>query len=203
MFPLFETIRVINGIPQHLSVHQERMNRSIKQYYNKVSTIKLEDLLLIPVEFTRGLVKARLTYSDHAAEVAYTFYERKPTGSLQLIEVDDLKYDLKYSDRSALDTLMKNRGSCDDILIVKNGMVTDTSYTNILFQGPNGWVTPNTPLLAGTQRAILLKKKSIMAQPIRIEDLDAFHGFQLVNAMMPFDPTGMASMDKIFRSVSF
>lgn len=54
--------------------------------------------------------------------------------SLRLVAADDeLDYHLKYADRSALARLLQRRDDCDEILIVRDGAITDTSYSNVAF----------------------------------------------------------------------
>ena len=61
-------------------------------------------------------------------------------------------YSFKFSNRKAIDDLLKFRNGCDDILIVRNGLITDTSYSNVVFRKDNMYFTPNFPLLNGTKR---------------------------------------------------
>jgi 4-amino-4-deoxychorismate lyase len=51
---------------------------------------------------------------------------------------------------------ISNAEGCDDIIIVRNGFVTDASYANLIFRKGDEWFTPATFLLAGTMRAFLL-----------------------------------------------
>jgi 4-amino-4-deoxychorismate lyase len=77
--------------------------------------------------------------------------------SLKLVDVcSDFDYHLKFADRSALNSLRELRGDCDEILIVKNGYITDTSYSNVVFTDGQHFVAPSTFLLPGTMRASLL-----------------------------------------------
>ena len=69
---------------------------------------------------------------------------------------------------------MKKEVICDDILIVKQGFITDTSYSNVLFYNGKEWLTPTHPLLKGTQRASLLDQEIIRVAEIRLEDLHHF-----------------------------
>ena len=71
-----------------------------------------------------------------------------------------MNYDLKYFDRKIFDDLKKNI-KADDILIIKNGFITDTSIANILFFDGKKWITPKKPLLKGTVRERLLRMKLI------------------------------------------
>ena len=117
----------------------------------------------------------------------FSFYHPKKISKLKLVQGDHLSYSLKYTDRHSLEALSLQKGACDDILIIKNGKITDTSYANIiLFDGEN-WVTPDEPLLAGTCRQRLLDGKKIIEKSIRVEDLSGYTSFKLINAMLDFD----------------
>jgi 4-amino-4-deoxychorismate lyase len=78
------------------------------------------------------------------------------------------------------------KGECDDVLLVKNGLLTDTSYCNIaLFDGVN-WVTPLTPLIQGVTRAQLLEDGKLIAKDIKLEELMNFQKIALFNALNEF-----------------
>ncbi len=104
-----------------------------------------------------------------------------------MVESFKLFYSDKWENRKKINELFAQKGNCDDVLIIKNGWVTDSSYANILFFDREQWWTPSTPLLAGTQRAKLLEEKRIFERPIRPSDLKKYQSFKLVNAMIPFD----------------
>ena len=57
--------------------------------------------------------------------------------------------------------LIEKRKHADDIIIVKNGLVTDSFYANLAFLKNGIWFTPETPLLLGVQRQFLLSQKTI------------------------------------------
>jgi 4-amino-4-deoxychorismate lyase len=96
-----------------------------------------------------------------------------------------LDYHLKYADRSALNKLAELRGDCDEILIVKDGQITDTSFSNVVFTDGQQFVTPSSYLLPGTMRAALLQSGAITEAPIRTGDLQQFSHVTLINAMLP------------------
>ena len=102
------------------------------------------------------------------------------------MHADTLTYDHKYLDRSSLTGLI-NRDLADDILIVREGCVTDSSYANIVFTDGRQWLTPDTPLLPGTMRERLLRDGIIEAERITVDTLGRFTHFRLINAMLGFD----------------
>ena len=79
------------------------------------------------------------------------------------------------------------RGDCDDIIIVRKGLLTDTSYANIAFWDGHRWITPAEPLLAGTCRARLLDEGWLVEGAIRSKDLPGFSRIRIFNAMMDQD----------------
>ena len=118
--------------------------------------------------------------------------------SLQLVNADDFDYSHKFADRSCFDLLSKNI-EADDMLIVKNGFLTDTTYANIVFKDKTGhWFTPSTPLLAGTKRAQLLAENKIEAVDLRPKDVSKFVEARLINATTDLENSSKILMDNIF-----
>ena len=90
---------------------------------------------------------------------------------------------MKYADRCLINTLFAQRGSCDEIIIIKNGKVTDCSIGNLIFRQGEKWYTPDTPLLLGTQREKLLQEGKIQERTIFQEDIVNFDEIKIINAM--------------------
>ena len=103
-----------------------------------------------------------------------------------MVHADHIIYDHKYVDRSELNEL-KDNCRADDVLIVKNGCVTDVTFANIAFTNGKDWVTPDTPLLPGTMRESLLRSGQIRQSRITPCDLTKFSHFRLINAMLGFN----------------
>lgn len=131
--------------------------------------------------------KARVVYGEQGVEtVEYAPYSMRNINSLQVVEDDTITYDYKSTDRSSLNALVEKKGSSDDIIIVKHGLLTDTSFTNhAIFDGKH-WTTPRHPLLPGTKRAALLDKGIIREADITLEDLRNANKISLFNAMVEF-----------------
>ena len=77
-------------------------------------------------------------------------------------------------------------GDCDEIIIVKNGLITDTSFTNLALFDGNRWLTPKPPLLLGPKRAQLLEAGIIEEAELTLEDLRKAEKVSLFNAMIDF-----------------
>jgi 4-amino-4-deoxychorismate lyase len=83
--------------------------------------------------------------------------------------------------------------------MVKDGFVTDASIANLAFYDGRQWITPDTPLLAGTRRRFLLDSGILHEAPVRPADLRDFHRIRLVNAMIPWEESPELPME-ILRS---
>ncbi len=187
MFRLLESIRLQNGSFHRLNYHQQRMDRSVKELSGQKNTISLFDNLKNYNPPKMGLFKARVVYSDKLESVEFIPYEIRPVNSLRVVYDQEIDYVHKYHDRNNLHALLAQRQYCDDILIVKNGFVTDSSYSNIIFYDGVNWITPANPLLKGTMRQFLLDTAEIKAAPVTIQDIPSFKKFRLINSMLAFD----------------
>ena len=75
-------------------------------------------------------------------------------------------------------------GCDEEALILRNGMVTDTRYSNVVFGDGSSWVPPENLLLAGNKRAFLLSRGDIQECSIKAEDIGKFRFCSLINAML-------------------
>lgn len=131
--------------------------------------------------------KARVVYGEQGIEkVEYAPYSMREINSLHVVEDDTIVYDYKSTDRSRLNDLVAQKGNCDEIIIIKHGLLTDTSFTNLVIFDGKHWITPKHPLLHGTKRAKLLDKGIIQETDITLEDLRNANKISLFNAMIEF-----------------
>lgn len=187
MFHLFETIKIVDSVPQYLSWHQSRLNDSYCRYFKRFGGPILEEVIRVPAEYSKGTVKCRFLYNRSAYSAEFSHYTPRSIQSLKLVNGDHIEYSMKYTGRDSLEQLTRQKEACDDILVVQNGRITDTSYTNIVLFNGEMWVTPIYPLLHGTCRARLVKEGRIREGDVRVEDLEHYKTFRLINAMMDFD----------------
>lgn len=184
MYPLFESIRVDGGQTHLLHYHQARIERSYRQLFQKKCSWKLESMLPdLPIT---GLHKLRFLYNDRAFTFELVPYNARKIETLKCVEINTYNYDLKLTDRSGIDQAFALRGDCDDVLMTKNGLLTDTSYCNILLFDGTDWITPEKPLFKGVQREYLLDQKMVRVDSIHKRDLHLYIRFQLINALNPF-----------------
>ncbi len=184
---LFESIRVANGKYENLVYHEQRMRRSLKELCGHDEFFDLENYLnRIPVP-AGALYKCKLIYDEQTRSVELTEYHPRSIKSLKVVEHDRINYEFKYVNRKTLDDLFSQRGECDDILIIRDGIVTDTSYANVAFRKGDEWLTPYEPLLRGTMRQQLLEYNKIQEAEITLDEIKKFDAIKLFNAMILFD----------------
>jgi 4-amino-4-deoxychorismate lyase len=185
MCQLFETIKIVDGKPENLVQHEKRMNYSRRILSGNNEILCLSDYIKVPQDAKTGIIRCRIIYGSSIKSIEYFPYIPADVKTLKLTDADTLTYDLKYLDRSGLTGLI-NKSIADDILIVKEGCITDASFANIVFTDGKLWVTPDTPLLCGTMREKLLIKGVINAKRITIDNISRFTHFRLINAMLGF-----------------
>lgn len=184
---LLESIKLQDGVYHNLFYHEQRMHRSLRILCGVEEHLNLEEFLAKIEKPVKGLYKCRIQYDDVAKEVEFIPYSPKKIRTLKLVDGHNISYEHKFINRREIDALFKLRDDCDDILIVKKEMITDSSFANIVFKRKGNWYTPWTALLHGTMREYLLEHNVITEESISVEDINAFSKFKLVNAMLGFD----------------
>lgn len=179
-----ETICIKNGRVQRVKYHEARMNRTRAQLFD-AGPIKLRRLICVPNELKSELVKCRVLYNQDVQNIQYEKYTVRPIKSIKLVRQDSIDYAHKSTDRNILQELFEKRGNCDDILIVKNGLITDTYYANVALHKDGRWYTPSKPLLEGTRRAQLIEKDRIEPKQINVDELSDYDRIAIFNAMIP------------------
>lgn len=179
-----ETIRIEEGRACHLPYHNQRMNET-RAHLGLSDGLDLE-AVIGDVSIYQQRTRCRIVYDTEIRSVEFFPYQIRSVKTLRLVEDNQVDYGCKYADRSALNRCFAQRGACDDVLIVQNGDVTDTTIANVAFWNGETWFTPSTPLLKGTMRASLLDSLQIQEAKIRVEDLSHFSRLRLFNAMISF-----------------
>lgn len=188
-----ETIRIRNGVLENLFFHKKRMFETCKKFDIDFKEDYLENII-IPRDLSSKELKLRIIYSKDTLEQSLEIYKRRKINSLKLIEANDIDYSFKYENRDKLNNLLKQKEDADEILIIKNGFITDTSFSNIvLLDQSNQLFTPTSYLLNGTQRQNLLSRGIIKEIPLTPKDLPRYKSLYLINALNePLDTTPIA-----------
>lgn len=179
---LLETIRCEDGTIDNLSYHQKRLEKSRRELFGFESPLELAPLLKAP---HKGLYRCRVLYSRTIESIQYIPYAPKALNTLQIVP-SSLSYHYKYADRSELESLLNAHPHADDIIIEKNGLITDTTIANLAFFDGKKWITPEKPLLEGTMRAKLIDEGFLHPQTIRSKEIAHYQQVALINAMLGF-----------------
>ena len=187
MFPLFESIKIENGKIFLTEFHQKRMDKTFNMFYHKENPWKLKQIfsqIKVPLN---GLYKMKFNYSEKKYKIEFKKYLLKKIAKIKCYEINDFTYSFKFSDRRKIEYFYTKKLDCQDILMIKNGYLTDTSYCNIILFDGFSWFTPEKPLLEGVQREKLLESKMISKTKIKLNEINDFKQFRLINAMIKFE----------------
>jgi len=179
----FETIKSVDGKLLHMPYHQKRYESVLESLGAKVAH-DLSESIFPPLE---GTFRCRVVYTPFDIAVTYHEYKKRDVKTLKLIFNNDIAYPRKSVDRENIDALFSQKGEADDVLIIKNLLVSDTSIANIALFRKGVWLTPKTPLLHGTTRERLLHEGKIFEADIALSQLRTFSQVALLNAMIGFD----------------
>jgi 4-amino-4-deoxychorismate lyase len=199
---LVESIRLDPEGPANLSYHQARFDRSRSRFYPDAVPVELREHLE-PLDRPPGgkRYKVRIVYDREIREVTSRIYTVRNLEKVWLVEDDSVDYRYKYLDRSGLDRLKGSavspeRAADEEILILKSGLVTDTTFSNVAFFDGREWVTPESCLLPGTRRARLLDEGRVRPVRIRGGDIDRYEEISFINAMLDLGELTL-SVDRI------
>jgi len=183
---LLETIKIEAGEICNLSYHQKRCNYSRHSLFHLDNILNLESAIDAP---KIGIWRCRILYAKKIKSVEYIPYTPKKIEKLKIVP-SSITYDFKYANRSKLNTLLKQYPHADEVIIEKEGLLTDTTIANIAFYDGEYWYTPKNPLLHGTVREKLLDEGVLHLRNIKKEDLARYSQVALMNAMIGFSILG-------------
>lgn len=175
----FETIKCDDFEIFNLPYHNKRIANTIGL------NINLQDYIY---PASNKLLRCKVIYDEEGIQcIDYFSYKKRDIKSFKLVFDDEIDYSKKYLNREYIDNLYKKKDKADEIIFIKNALVTDTSIANIaIFDGSN-WITSKYPLLKGTTRARMLNEQVIFEKDITVEMLKNAKKIALLNAMIGFD----------------
>ncbi len=195
---LLETIKIVDGKPQNLDFHQKRFENARKSMFGLKNFDLLSEIIKVPEFAQNGLFRCRLLYKEKIEKIEFLPYNFRQIKTLRLVESNGIDYSYKFADRSELENLFARKGDCDDIIIVKNGLITDSFAANLVFYDGQKWWTPDSPLLKGTKREKFLAEKTISACKIELSDLQKYSKVGLINAMIDLDTMPVIPIQNIY-----
>ncbi len=197
---LLESIKVLDNKIYAWPYHEQRILRSLKTCYGDETDclISLSHLQKYVDQLDNRLYKLRLIYNDRSYKIEHHLYSMKNIQSLKLVHDNSIRYSEKYADRETLNDLYSKKGDADDILIIRNGLVTDSYYCNVALLKDGLWYTPKSPLLNGVMRQQLLDQRLIIEADILADDLSSYTRIRLFNALVGFGDVEV-SVDNVFE----
>ncbi|TDN99154.1 aminotransferase class IV family protein [Sunxiuqinia elliptica] len=193
---LLETIKIENGKLLNMVFHNWRFNQARRELFN-LPEIDLEQVISIPDDLANITYRCRVLYDQTIQKVEFIPYQTRSIQSLRLVYDDIINYAYKYANRTHLNELFKKRGNADEIIIVKKGLITDCTIGNLVFYDGEKWLTPEQPLLAGTQRQKLLSEGQIKQAKITEKDLSNYQKVGIINAFYLLDNMPSLPINKI------
>ena len=186
MCRFLEAIKLKDGVFFRLKFHQQRVENTFHLFFPEYSVINLDEYLHKLTFPEKGTFKCRIVYDSEIRKIEFIPYQLRSVQTFRLIETSIETTVYKPEDRTAINHAFAQRGECDDVLFVKDGLLTDTSYSNIALYNGSEWITPRIPLLYGTQRAYLIENKMIVEEDIPAESLQNYQKIRIFNAMIEF-----------------
>lgn len=182
-----ESIQLKDGQLKHLTYHQNRINQTVKAANMSALTWNLASLLKDQELPTQGLYKVRLIYNQDQVNLNWQSYQIRQVHTLKVVYTQNFNYPLKSTNRIALDQLFAQKEQADDIIICRDGWITDSYYANLALFKNDCWYTPQSPLLKGTKRQFLLDQKRLIEVPVSLASLDQYEKVALINAMIDLE----------------
>lgn len=183
---LTEAIRIEKRKLFNLEYHQARFDKARLELLGLNERIKLSEAIKLPDDITDEVYKCKIIYSSKIHSIEFILYNKKLPKTIRLVHDNEIDYSYKYENRDRLKELLQNSGA-NEILIVKNGMITDTSRSNIVLKRKDLFITPASFLLDGTMRRFMLDKKMIQEEIITVSELHQCEKLYLINAMLDID----------------
>ena len=195
-FPLLlETIKIEDGKIHNLSYHQARCTKSRQTLFKSKDILDLSSLIDPP---KTGLYRCRIIYAQALHSIEYILYTPKKIETLKIVP-SDIEYRFKYANRDTLNALLESNKDVDEVIIEKNGLLTDTTLSNIAFFDGTKWFTPDKPLLEGTMRAKLIDEGFLETKEIRQKELSNYSQVALINAMLGFKILNIDAIQNIIK----
>jgi len=198
MSQFIESIKVEDQKIFLTELHQKRMNETFS-HFGKECKIDIYSSFINLEHDEDGLYKFRIEYDlDDNFKTQIVPYAISEHDDFELVIDNEIDYTFKSADRTQFQKL-KNDSGADEIIIIKENRITDTSYSNLLFLKDKTWFTPKTYLLNGVMRQSLLVSKKIKEAEITLDNIKEFSHFQLINALNDFDEMFIYPIEKIIN----
>ena len=196
MSQFIESIKIEDQKIFLAELHQKRVNDTFS-HFGKEGSIDVAKIFKNLDIDENGLYKLRIIYDlNKNFRTQLIPYAISEIDDFQLVENNNYDYSFKFEDRKEFEK-MKMKAKTEEIIVVKNNHITDTSFSNLWFLKEKNWFTPTTFLLNGVQRQHLLKTKKIKETEITLNNIKEFSHFQIINSLNDFDDMFIYPIEKI------
>lgn len=175
----FESIKCKDFEIYNLTYHEKRISNTIGL------NINLYEYINPPNE---KLLKCKVVYSNNSIlSISYDSYKKRQINSFQIVYDNHIQYSKKSLNRDNLNKLFLKKNLSDEIIIIKNNFVCDTSIANIAIFYNNKWLTPKKYLLQGTTLHRYVNSGILQYANIDLNMLKKAKKIALLNSMIDFD----------------
>lgn len=133
-----------------------------------------------------GTYRCRVSYEEGVNKIEYFPYEVAAHKRVLMKDSGDFTYPFKSEDRSFFASSLKN-SNADDVIFLRNGFLTDATYSNLAFYDGKYWYTPETYFLNGVKRQFLINQGILKERSMSESDLNKFQKIAFINAMRDFE----------------
>lgn len=198
MYRFIESIKIEDQKIFLADYHQKRINETFA-HFAKEGSLDVVKIFKNLEHDEDGLYKLRIAYDlDRNYRTQLIPYAVSEISDFYLVENNTYNYSFKFEDRTELES-MKRMAGAEEIIIVRNNHITDTSFSNLLFLKNRTWYTPSTYLLNGVMRRHLLDARKIKETEITLQNIGEFTHFQIINALNDFDDMFVYPINKILN----
>ena len=177
MMRYFETIKCLDGKALNLEYHKKRVFSTIG---------KNLELNITPPN--NELYRCKVIYNkDKIENISFYPYKKKEIKNFKLVFDNDIEYSFKYLNRDCFNKYNYLLEEYDELIFVKDGLITDTTIANIAIFLNNTWLTPAKPLLLGTSRQRYIDQGILIQKDITVDMLKAASSIATLNAMVDFN----------------
>lgn len=202
-----ETVLILqNGRIPLLEEHYARFSSTIRRYSGSPPSLReFEALLLGTLSASSPSISAkawrcRLVYEANGRLVergALPFIPKK-LERIARVELPSASYPLKFADRSLFASLHERFPGYDEIIITRQGFLSDGTFTNLYLRRSSGrLLTPADALLAGCRRARLMKEGTLLPSPLNWEELEPHWQIGFINALNPPGQLGEFALSEV------
>ena len=199
-----ETLMLRGGELIAGELHRERMLRTLREQGADTGSAFLQNLLSsspwreVEAYLTGQQILPATTYRltleyslAGLSAIRLVPYCKRTICALRPIPLpDSFEYSYKYADRSFFDRMKAELADDEEPLFVRpDDTITDTSFTNVLIETEEDYLTPTRPLLKGTQREALLRTGLIAeADDLTLSTIRSkAKAILLINALLPLE----------------